>query len=103
MPMSPKMQLLVALCYQLQLFHGSQPFFLGSRDAEPLLETPYRTVAYWLEILANADGPYSILKKVSIGSRGARRTNEYLYLSHGADSATPPATQTPTEGDMQKC
>lgn len=103
MPISQKMQQLVALCYQLQLNHGNAPFFLGSRDAGRLLETAHRTVAYWLEILANEDGPFRILKKVRAGSHNARRTNEYLYLSHDGDSASPPAMRTPTEGDIQKC
>ena len=78
-PMHEKMQLLVALCFQLQLYHGADPFFLGSRDAEPLLETPQRTVAYWLESPAAEDGPFRILKKVSVGSFATRRTNEWHY------------------------
>jgi hypothetical protein len=89
-PMPAKMQLLVALCYQLQLYHGAAPFFLGSRDAEPLLETPYRTVAYWLEILSADNGPFRILKKVSVGSQVAQLTNEYLYVSQAANGAGEP-------------
>ena len=81
-PMSENMQRLVALCYQLQLFHGADPFFLGSRDAGPLLATPYRTVAYWLETLADEVGPFRVLKKVSTGSQASGKTNEYRYMPH---------------------
>ncbi len=80
-PMHEKMQLLVALCFQLQRINNPHPFYLGSRDAEPLLETPQRTVAYWLESLAAEDGPFRILKKVSVGSFATRRTNEWHYQS----------------------
>ncbi|MEI9898058.1 MAG: hypothetical protein WDN28_30420 [Chthoniobacter sp.] len=79
-PMPEKMQLLVALCYQLQLHCGEAAFYLGSRDAGKLLSMPHRTVAFWLDILAADDGPYRILKKMRIGSFAERLTNEYLYL-----------------------
>lgn len=79
-PMSPKMQRLVALCYQLQKLQGAEPFYLGSRDAAPLLGTAHTTVFYWLGFLANEADPSPILKKVSVGSQVTRRTNEYLYL-----------------------
>ncbi len=80
MPMSPKMQRLVALCYQLQKLQGTEPFCLGSRDAAPLLGAAHTTVFYLLDSLANEVDPSHILKKVSVGSQAARRTNEYLYL-----------------------
>jgi len=79
-PMSEKMQMLVALCYQLQRIQADRPFFLACRDAGSLLEVPFTTVHCWLQILAESDGPYCILKKVSTGSQPARRANEYSYL-----------------------
>lgn len=78
-PMVPPMQLLVPLCYHLQVAGGTKPFFLGSRDAGRLLGVPHTTVLCWLEILADEDGPFRILRKVSIGSHAARRTNEWEY------------------------
>ena len=78
--MSKKMQLLVALCFQLQRIQGEQPFFLTCRDAGSLLETPFTTVNCWLQILAAEDGPYRIIEKVSTGSHATRRANEYRYL-----------------------
>ena len=79
-PRSPKMQRLIALCYQLQLLHGTEPFNLGSRDAARLLGTAHTTVFYWLGYLANEGDPSHILKKVFVGSKAARLTNEYVYL-----------------------
>jgi hypothetical protein len=79
-PMSEKMRLLVALCFQLQRVHGEQPFFLTCRDAGCLLETPFTTVHCWLQILADEDGPYRVIKKVSTGSQAARTANEHRYL-----------------------
>lgn len=78
-PLQRPMQLLIALCYQLQLAQGTKPFGLGSRDAGRLLGVPHATVFYWLEGLCNPDG-FAILKKVKIGSLAENLTNEYLYL-----------------------
>jgi hypothetical protein len=79
-PMSEKMKLLVALCYQLQVVRGTAPFFLSSRDGAKLLEVAHTTVFCWLEILADEDGPFRLLKKVSTGNFPARKANEYRYL-----------------------
>ena len=81
-PMSEKMRQLVGLCFQLQTICAPAPFFLGSRNAAPLLETSHRTIAYWLEILADKSGPLRILKKIRSGSQAAGLTNEYVYLHH---------------------
>jgi len=79
-PMPNGMKALVALCRQLQLAQGDEPFFLSQREAGKLLETPNRTVGYWLEILAREDGPFRLLRKVSSGSHAERKANEYRFL-----------------------
>lgn len=80
-PMPRPMQLLVALCYHLQLAQGESPFFLGSRDAAGLMKIPHTTVFYWLRILSHDNGPFRILEKISTGDYTSRRTNEWGYRS----------------------
>lgn len=80
-PMGREMQLLVALCYQLQKLRGEKPFFLGSRDAAALLgHSNHTTVFCWLESLSDPHGKLGVLKKERIGSQAARLVNEWLYL-----------------------
>jgi hypothetical protein len=80
-PMQWKMQLLVALCYQLQLAQRRKSFFLTSRDAAALLGVAHTTVFYWLESLCDPEGSFRVLRKVSTGSLADRKANEYFYLS----------------------
>ncbi len=79
-PIPLGMQRLIALCYHLQRGQGEKPFHLGSRDAEKLLGIAHTTVFYWLECLRDADGVFRLLKKVSVGSKAARLTNEWIFL-----------------------
>jgi hypothetical protein len=72
-----KKRLLVALCHQLQLFHGSdQPFFLACRKAGELLGVNYALASRWLK-QACSDG---VLRLIREHPREDRLGNEYLFL-----------------------
>jgi hypothetical protein len=76
---------LVALCYQLQRHAGEGTWFLACRTAESLLGVPYQTTSRWLRLL-EFDG---LLRRISTGSKAARRANEYRYVvadDPGADA-----------------
>ncbi len=94
-PMSPKMQLLVALCFYLQKLNGDKPFFLSCRTAGGLLDIPHSTANYWLELLAHEEWPNRVLKKISTGKIETRKANEYNYLphiKHNENNSPPPNT-----------
>lgn len=78
--LSSKMRLLIALCRNLQQLSGGQSFFLTCREAGDLIEIPFRTVAYWFQILCTEGGPCHLLQKLSTGSQVERKANEYAYL-----------------------
>lgn len=65
---------LAALCWQLQLRQGDQPFFLDSRTAGRLLGVEHTVAWRWLRGLVSAD----VLELVESGGRG--RANKYRYL-----------------------
>jgi hypothetical protein len=70
-------QILVALCSQLQLMHGDQPFFLACRMAAELLGTnDYGTVSRWLKGFCNDE----VIGLVKEYPRSHRLGNEYRYL-----------------------
>ena len=87
--MSLQMQRLVALCYQLQLAQGDEPFFLSCRDAGRLLGIPHTTAFHWLEVLSSPQNERPILQKVSTGNLATRRANEYRYIFRNASNAQP--------------
>jgi hypothetical protein len=64
----------------LQLLHGTEPFHLGSHDAAKLLGIAHTTVFCWFDSLTNESDSSPILQKVSVGSKAAGLTNEYLDL-----------------------
>lgn len=79
---NPGVQMLVALCYQLQRQHrGGRPFYLGCREAARLLgiagKSPHVTAHRWLWLLIHS----GVLEKVSTGSQASGKANEYLYKS----------------------
>lgn len=67
---------LAAICRELQLMHGDQPFFLDCRNAGLLLEVSYRTALRMLNALSRA----GVLRKVSTGSWQSAKANEYRYV-----------------------
>jgi hypothetical protein len=75
----PKLKLLVAFLANLQSIQGDAPFFLSFRDAGTLLGVPHTTAFHWMELLGNPTGPFRLLTKISIGSRAARKANEYRF------------------------
>lgn len=73
----PKLRNLVALCRELQLQAGPQPFWLACRAAAGMLGVGPTTANRWLHKLQH-DG---VLELVTEGSRG--RAAEYYYRGEG--------------------
>ena len=65
---------LAALCWQLQIRQGDQPFYLDSRPAGQLLGVEHTVAWRWLRGLVSA----GVLELVQSGGRG--RANKYRYL-----------------------
>ncbi len=65
---------LAALCWQLQIRQGDQPFYLDSRTAGRLLGVEHTVAWRWLRGLVSA----GVLELVRSGGRG--RANKYRYL-----------------------
>lgn len=65
---------LAALCRQLQIRQGDQPFYLDSRTAGRLLGVEHTVAWRWLRGLVSA----GVLELVRSGGRG--RANKYRYL-----------------------
>jgi len=65
---------LAALCWQLQIRQGDQPFYLDSRTAGRLLGVEHTVAWRWLRGLVSA----GVLELVQSGGRG--RANKYRYL-----------------------
>jgi hypothetical protein len=76
----PQIQLLVALCRELQRERGTEPFFLSCRDAAASLgltgKNPHVTAWRYLNTLCEA----GVLRKGKAGSQRDRKANEYRYL-----------------------
>jgi hypothetical protein len=71
---NPKMKLLIAFCYQLQLIAGSKPFYLSSRTRQRLLEQESHTpAAKWLGALCG----FGVLVEVEKGN--TKRAIRYGY------------------------
>ena len=70
-------QLLVSVCYQLQLAAGDQPFFIGCRSAGSVLGVSHATAARYLAMLC-ADG---VLARTSVGTKATGTASEYRYLA----------------------
>ncbi len=75
---SPEVQLLVALCRELQRVSGEKPFFLACRTAGKLLGVDHTTASRGLFLLRN-DG---LLEEVEKGTRPSRRAQRYVYRGH---------------------
>jgi hypothetical protein len=70
------LRLLVGLCRRLQQHAGEGTFFLACRTAGALLRVDHTVAWRWLRVL-EIDG---VLRRVSTGSKAARRANEYRYF-----------------------
>ncbi len=70
------LQLLVALCRELQQEPEKQPFFLACRTAGRLLQVNHATAWRWLWLLCH-DG---VVVEVEKGDRAKRRASRYRYL-----------------------
>lgn len=77
----PQLQLLVALCCELQRSAGDEPFFLACRTAGQLIEVDHKTAWRWLFLLCKE----KVLHLVSTGSKASKRASEYLYLEQGVN------------------
>ncbi len=73
---SPRLQLLVAICRELQQSAGGEPFYLACRTAGRLAGVDHSTAARWLWLLVH-DG---ILAEAEKGDRTRRRATRYRYL-----------------------
>lgn len=82
-PLTPALQRLVALCWQLQRFHGDGPFFLGQLDTARLLGVSPRTAHLALDALSRPDGRLRILRKVTTGTLAGHKASEWLYIRQG--------------------
>jgi hypothetical protein len=72
----PALQLLVALCRELQREAGDGPFYLSCRTAGRLLGVHYKTASAWLAGLA-IDG---VVKVIVRGGQKSMRASRYRYL-----------------------
>ncbi len=70
------LQLLVALCRELQRSAGSGPFYLSCRTAGRLLGVDHTTANRWLFLMIS-DG---ILEIAEPGDRAKRKAARYRYL-----------------------
>jgi hypothetical protein len=75
---SPKLQRLVAVCYQLQLLAGNNPFFISTRSAAKLMGSD--SASFGSDMLNGLvlDG---VLKLIVRGSRGTRRSSRFIFCS----------------------
>jgi hypothetical protein len=73
----PALRLLVSLCYQLQLYHGDEPFFLGVTEAQEFLGTSRKTAWKMLQTLKTD----SIIKKIRDHDFGRHRATEWRFIS----------------------
>lgn len=73
---SPKLRMLVAVCYQLQRLSGSSPFFLSLRDCARILELPRLETA---SAMLNGLVSRGILIVVEKGIPGPRRATRFRF------------------------
>ena len=72
----PKRQLLVALCKQLQILAGNEPFYLSARTVQGLFkQESHSTAATWLQAFCTLQ----IIKKVQQGN--TKRATRYKYIT----------------------
>lgn len=69
------LQLLVAICRELQRAAGDGPFYLACRTAGQLVEVDHVTANRWLFLLVADD----VLELVERGGRSTRRASRYRY------------------------
>ena len=84
-PLLPKSQMLVALCWHLS-GEGREQFFLSCRDAGKLLGISHMTANSLMNALSNPNGPYRILKCISIGTLKGSKASEYKFHSRDTTS-----------------
>src|SRR5262245_503888 len=74
---SPKVQLLIALCRELQRASGDEPFYLACRTVQRLFGHPsHTTAALWLNGLCRT----GLLKIVQKGGPETQRATRFIYL-----------------------
>lgn len=73
---SPAARLLIALCYQLQLAAGDEPFFISTRDLGKLFGKCWKTMSNWM----NAIEALGIIKPVEPADPGRMRAPRYRYI-----------------------
>ncbi len=71
------LQVLVALCRELQRATGEGPFYLSCRTAGRLLEVDHTTASRWLFLLVSD----RVLEEVSKGSQATHKASRYRYLA----------------------
>jgi hypothetical protein len=69
-----QLRALIALCRELQLQEGSDPFFLAGRIAAVLIGVDHKTAARWLKMLCMDE----VLRLSERGNR--HQASEYFYL-----------------------
>ncbi|MCE5279941.1 MAG: bifunctional DNA primase/polymerase [Planctomycetaceae bacterium] len=74
---NPIMATVAALCRELQIVHGSDPFFLSGYKLAGLLEIEHRKAARWLRHLERGE---RIIRRVKVYSLEERKAAEYLYI-----------------------
>ena len=72
----PAVQLLAALCRELQKLHGSEPFFLSCRTAGIELDVDHATANRWLYLLVSE----GLLVETTKGSQSSRKATRYRYV-----------------------
>jgi hypothetical protein len=72
----PEVQLLIALCCELQRTARDRPFYLACRTAGELLQLPHTRAWRWLDALCNC----GILRVDEAGTFATRRATRYRYL-----------------------
>lgn len=78
---SPKLKILVHLCYELQQMAGDSPFFLSVRDAARAIGLSIKSlnvVSAFMHGLQRDD----IIELVEIGKPGGRRATRYRYVAN---------------------
>jgi hypothetical protein len=78
---SPKLKILVHLCYELQRLAGDSPFFLSVRDAARAVGLSVKSVHVVSAFMhgLHRDG---IIKPVEIGKPGGCRATRYRYVAN---------------------
>ena len=79
----PKLRHLAAICHQLQVLQGAQPFFLSCRTAANLIDVTHQEAHRWLRGLV-LDG---LLKEVEKGIAGGTRATRFRFLGKLSASA----------------